>query len=620
MFIATILSVASYADITDGKFTTAQIWDVQYSWSGTTLNASGFNNLYASVNYANQTNSAARLTDAQIADAGSNGRYFAFFNSTTNPGTYGLGLYNSDGTLYKVINNTGTFSALGNGAIFYLGNGSWGTVITPEAGYSKGQSGTFTGMNRSVSSADLTGYAYTNTIPLTAGQTASSVNSGPTVTGTSTTNTVTTSTTNGTPTSTSVTTNGTPVTTVTSTAGTQFAVISTALNRGAQTTKTLAVDNIQTTQTYNPTVATTTITTPTTVTTTTTTPTTVTTTTTPVTTTTYSDNTTTTTNGTPVVTTAAGTSIVTTTTSAGTPIVTSSSVTTNGDPTITTQTLQTWTTRIDGMDRLKQTSNWTNQAMTGSVVERFTVDEKGIRQRIGAWGDEKQGWMYVIGEGQFNKAQDGYKHNGSLVGLGYDRRISADLLIGGSYAQASGSLSGSQAGGDYDKQVTTFYSLYAIDGWMLNTTLGHSENKFTNYHGIQDLNIMNMGSTSGKDNWLHNRLYTPAFNDIKLLVGVRTDRTRLNGFTENGSGLTAMSYDNINQTRTTNEYGFRWDKQWEQVVFGVEYAMNSDKLQTSTVTVGFTPSTNVLGSIGFRNQRQNGIENNVGFTSLTWRF
>ena len=67
-------------------------------------------------------------------------------------------------------------------------------------------------------------------------------------------------------------------------------------------------------------------------------------------------------------------------------------------------------------------------------------------------------------------------------------------------------------------------------------------------------------------------------------------------------------------------YGFRWDKQWEQVVFGVEYAMNSDKLQTSTVTVGFTPSTNVLGSIGFRNQRQNGIENNVGFTSLTWRF
>lgn len=175
MTAALLLSSVAQADITDGKFTTAQIWDVQYWWNGTTLNASNFNNLYASVNYATQATSAARLTDAQLADAAANGRYFAFFNSTTNPGTYGLALYESNGTLYKVINNTGTFSALGNGAIFYLGNGSWGTVITPEAGYTKGQSGTFTSMDTSVSAADLTSYTYTNTTPLTAGQTASSV-------------------------------------------------------------------------------------------------------------------------------------------------------------------------------------------------------------------------------------------------------------------------------------------------------------------------------------------------------------------------------------------------------------------------------------------------------------
>ena len=103
-FIAVFAAITAQADILDGKFTTAQIWDVQYSWSGNTLNARNFANLYASVNYASQANSAARLTDAQITDAGSNGRYFAFFNSTTNPGTYGLALYESNGTLYKVIN------------------------------------------------------------------------------------------------------------------------------------------------------------------------------------------------------------------------------------------------------------------------------------------------------------------------------------------------------------------------------------------------------------------------------------------------------------------------------------------------------------------------------------
>ena len=56
---AALICGTAQAGITDGKFTTAQIWDVQYYWSGTTLNASGFNNLYASVNYATQATSAA---------------------------------------------------------------------------------------------------------------------------------------------------------------------------------------------------------------------------------------------------------------------------------------------------------------------------------------------------------------------------------------------------------------------------------------------------------------------------------------------------------------------------------------------------------------------------------
>lgn len=577
----------THADITDGKFTTAQIWDVQYSWSGNTLNAFNFNNLYASVNYATQATSAARLTDAQIADAASSGRYFAFFNSTTNPGTYGLGLYESNGTLYKVINNTGSFSALGNGAIFYLGNGSWGTVITPEAGYSKGQSGTFTNMDTSVSSADLTGYTYTNTTPLTAGQTAGS-SSGPTVVSTSTTNTVS-----------STTTPGTTVTTITAAPGTPIVSTTNTLTRGAQSTKTLAVNNVLTTTTYNPVITTTTVTTPTTVTTTTT----------PVTTTTYSDSTTTTTNGTPTVTTASGT-----------PIVTSSSVTVNGTPTITNDVTQTWNTRIDGFDRAKQVSKWTNQAMSNSIVERFTVDEKGVKQRIGAFGDENQGWMYVIGETNFNKTEDGYKNSGNLSGLGYDRRISPNLVVGISYAQSNHSLTGAEAGSNTDKQIGTMYSLYAIDGWMLSTTLGHSMSKYASYHSIQDLNITNTGSTSGIDNWVHNRLYTPEFDNFKLLVGVRTDHTRINGFSETGSVLTAMTYNKIDQMRNTTEYGFRWDRQWEQLVFGAEYAMNSDRLQTSTVTVGFTPVTNIIGNLGFRNQKQNGIENNVGFTSITMKF
>ena len=146
------------AGVLDLRLKVDQIFDVQWNISGGNLNASGFNYIYSSVNYATQTTSAARWTAAQTADAGSNDRYIGFFNSTTNPGTYGMAVFNSDGSVYKLINNTGTFRALASGAIFYNGNGMWGTLITTEAGYSLGSSGSWAVTVNYPTSADLEAY------------------------------------------------------------------------------------------------------------------------------------------------------------------------------------------------------------------------------------------------------------------------------------------------------------------------------------------------------------------------------------------------------------------------------------------------------------------------------
>ena len=162
----------AFAGITDLKLSTAQIFDVQWYISGGTLNASGFNYIYASVNYATQTNSAARWTAAQTSDANSNGRYIGFFNSTTNPGTYGMAVFNSDGTKYKIINNTGSFAALANGAIFYNGNGAWGTLITTGQGYTNGQSGSWAVTQENPNNSQLQAYTPPSSAPLAAGQTA----------------------------------------------------------------------------------------------------------------------------------------------------------------------------------------------------------------------------------------------------------------------------------------------------------------------------------------------------------------------------------------------------------------------------------------------------------------
>jgi hypothetical protein len=172
VFLLMLLCSNAFAGITDLKLSTAQIFDVQWNISGGKLNASGFNYIYASINYATQTTSAARWTAAQTADAASNGRYIGFFNSTTNPGTYGMAVFNSDGSVYKIINNTGSFRTLANGAIFYNGNGMWGTLITTKQGYSYGQSGSFTITQEYPTNTQLQAYIPDSTTPLSAGQTA----------------------------------------------------------------------------------------------------------------------------------------------------------------------------------------------------------------------------------------------------------------------------------------------------------------------------------------------------------------------------------------------------------------------------------------------------------------
>jgi hypothetical protein len=157
LFALMLLCSNAFAAITDGKFGINQIFDVQYNWSGTTLNASNF---IAPYNKNFQTVTAT------------SGQYFQFFASTTNPGTYGLKLMNSNGTQHSIVHDTGEITALGNGAIFYLGSGWLGNVITTSTGYNYGASAQFTNMDTSVTSSDLNNYTFASTTPLAAGQTA----------------------------------------------------------------------------------------------------------------------------------------------------------------------------------------------------------------------------------------------------------------------------------------------------------------------------------------------------------------------------------------------------------------------------------------------------------------
>lgn len=72
---------------------------------------------------------------------------------------YGTGLYNADGSLARVVHDYGQITAIGTDAVFYLGSGAIGNVITPTGGYSYGDSATFTNMDRDVTTEDLATYS-----------------------------------------------------------------------------------------------------------------------------------------------------------------------------------------------------------------------------------------------------------------------------------------------------------------------------------------------------------------------------------------------------------------------------------------------------------------------------
>ncbi len=161
-FLLAYATIANAA-ITDGKFGTGQMFDVQYYWMGDDLHASSFTRVFSST---------GQLSVQDYSDMTTNNRYFAFFNSTVASGEYGLAIYNSNGTVNRVLHERGTITAIGDDAIFYLGSGFFGTVIPTTQGYAFGDSATFTAMNTSPTASDINNYTFASTTPLSAGQSA----------------------------------------------------------------------------------------------------------------------------------------------------------------------------------------------------------------------------------------------------------------------------------------------------------------------------------------------------------------------------------------------------------------------------------------------------------------
>ncbi|MDR0783028.1 MAG: hypothetical protein LBE83_04625, partial [Propionibacteriaceae bacterium] len=154
---------ASADEILTCQFGTGQVFDVQWDITGSTLLVSGMDYPFSNFNMFAPTPPPTRFDSTTLNETD----YFQFFASTTVPGTLGLAVYSVDGTLRGVINETGSFEALGDGFLFYNGSSSWGTLLTTQEGFVYGDAATFAVTNDAPTEADVLAYQGCSAFPIT---------------------------------------------------------------------------------------------------------------------------------------------------------------------------------------------------------------------------------------------------------------------------------------------------------------------------------------------------------------------------------------------------------------------------------------------------------------------
>ena len=176
LMVGVAFATVANAGLLDLKIGEAQIFDVQYYWSSSTNDAN--------CGWGNEASCDTLNVSGLIAPYGSagsynfqhptltSGQYYGFINSPTVAGTYGMAVFNSNGTQAYVIHNTGDLYKLSGEGIFFVGGGFFGTVITPSTGYAYGSSATLNVGTGTPSSSDITSYTPPSTTVLAAGQSA----------------------------------------------------------------------------------------------------------------------------------------------------------------------------------------------------------------------------------------------------------------------------------------------------------------------------------------------------------------------------------------------------------------------------------------------------------------
>lgn len=271
-------------------------------------------------------------------------------------------------------------------------------------------------------------------------------------------------------------------------------------------------------------------------------------------------------------------------------------------------------TRVDQYNYLQNANQRFNQLLNSNVYDRYNVNGASLFSRSSNANSDTS--TYINAEGMQSNTYDSYKMNAQRFGFGHEKKVMSNWVLGAQFNYVSANLKGQDAGGSLTKNHVGIYSLFTIKDWILKSDLAVSFNNYKNNHSLNSIEelgpLYNTGSTTGRDMWFSNRLYTPSFYSFRPFAGVTAITSNRGAVDESGPMLTSMSYNKYSQTSVIGEAGLRYDnKVYGNLGVIAEVGQTTNNITYGKVGVNYKPSNSLYTSVALGQQRQDGVTNNI---------
>lgn len=216
-----------------------------------------------------------------------------------------------------------------------------------------------------------------------------------------------------------------------------------------------------------------------------------------------------------------------------------------------------------------------------------------------------------VSSGRVNSSMSNYSADSNKFSIGGDKAITANWRIGAQYNRVGTDLKGSDSTTSEGKNHVGLYSFYEYQGMMFATNLGYARNSIKTDRTVENL-FNNNYSTTGKNIWVNNRLYTPEMYGFRPYVGHTLGHWSRDGYTEDGSIQSARTVDRFGKNYNYVETGIRYDKTFSNKIFvGAEAGITSDSYRTAQGTVGYEVNKDSTVAISASRQENGDLSSNT---------